>query len=191
MQKVLQLYVYLLESEPVIWRRVLLSPTTRLPRLHTVLQAVMGWENYHLHEFRSGFERFGPPDADDGYDARLQDETTVNVGRFLKEPGDSLTYEYDLGDSWLHAVVFETWHAPVPGRLYPVCTGGAQACPPEDAGGLHGYYHYLSVIADPTHEEYEELIGWRGGGFDPNRFDLARVNAALKPKGRGPGPKPV
>jgi hypothetical protein len=186
MQKILQIHVSLLESDPPIWRRVLLSSSTRLPRLHTILQVVMGWENYHLHEFRAATERYGPLGSEDPYDDRLQDEATVTVGRLLREPGDTLEYEYDFGDSWLHTLVLEKVQAPAPGLSYPVCIEGAQACPPEDAGGMHGYYHYLRVIVDPTHEEHQDLVNWRGPGFDPSAFSLPRINASLKSRARAP-----
>lgn len=39
--------------------------------------------------------------------------------------------------------------------------------------------HYLTVLADPTHEEHDHLSGWRGP-FDPKAFDLALVNAHLR-----------
>jgi hypothetical protein len=34
----------------------------RLDRLHQVIQAAMGWENYHLHVFSDGRTRYGVPD---------------------------------------------------------------------------------------------------------------------------------
>jgi hypothetical protein len=47
----------------------------------------------------------------------------------------------------------------------PVCLDGARACPPEDCGGIHGYEHLLSVLADPSHPEHREMRRWVGGGF--------------------------
>ncbi len=54
-----RLYVFLLDIAPPIWRRVELSSETSLAQLHKVLQAAMGWQDYHLHEFEIG-GRFRP-----------------------------------------------------------------------------------------------------------------------------------
>jgi hypothetical protein len=62
---------------------------------------------------------------------------------------------------------------------YPVCLAGKKACPPEDCGGVWGYYELLETIADPKHEDREEMLEWLGGEFDPDAFDLKEVNAML------------
>jgi hypothetical protein len=61
-----------------------------------------------------------------------------------------------------------------------VCMAGARACPPEDCGGVTGYYHLLEALADPEHEDHEILLEWVGGKFDPEAFDAATVDRALK-----------
>ena len=53
------------------------------------------------------------------------------------------------------------------------------ACPPEDVGGAPGYAEFLAAIAHPRHQRYEEYRAWRGGGFDPARFELEAVNQTL------------
>jgi hypothetical protein len=69
---------------------------------------------------------------------------------------------------------------PEPGVSYPRCTAGKRACPPEDCGGVWGYADFLEAIADPEHEQHEELLEWVGGEFDPEQFDVAEANAALR-----------
>jgi predicted RNase H-like HicB family nuclease len=34
------------------------------------------------------------------------------------------------------------------------------ACPPQDIGGLAGYYHFLQVMNDPKHPEHEDMLEW-------------------------------
>ena len=63
---------------------------------------------------------------------------------------------------------------------FAVCLDGANACPPEDCGGTSGYEELLEVLADPTHEAYKHYSSWAGRDFDPTKFDLAQVNAALQ-----------
>ena len=50
-EQVYQLKVKLAGIRPLIWRRFLVDGAITLADLHLVLQAVMGWENYHLYEF--------------------------------------------------------------------------------------------------------------------------------------------
>jgi len=57
-----QLRIELREILPPISRRFLVPGAIALPGLHRVIQEVMGWENYHLHNFRFGEKEYGVPD---------------------------------------------------------------------------------------------------------------------------------
>ncbi len=46
-----QLKVTLKESKPPIWRRIQVPGSITLVKLHQVMQVVMGWEDYHLHQY--------------------------------------------------------------------------------------------------------------------------------------------
>ena len=47
-------------------------------------------------------------------------------------------------------------------------------------GGIWGYADFLEAMADSAHEEHDEMLEWAGGEFDPERFDLYKVNKALR-----------
>ncbi|MGA2226674.1 MAG: plasmid pRiA4b ORF-3 family protein [Syntrophobacteraceae bacterium] len=49
------------------------------------------------------------------------------------------------------------------GVKYPRCIAGKRAFPPEDCGGVPGYYRVLEILGDPNHEEYKETINWAKG----------------------------
>ncbi|MBS3780649.1 MAG: plasmid pRiA4b ORF-3 family protein [Desulfovermiculus sp.] len=89
--------------------------------------------------------------------------------------------DYDFGDSWRHDVLFEGLLVKEKGARYPKCLGGERACPPEDCGGVSGYYELLDILKDPKHEEYEEMISWLKGHFknyhpyDPEVFKPEKV----------------
>ncbi len=61
---IFQIRLSLIGIEPPIWRRVLLPQDLVLPRLHAVLQVVMGWTNSHLHQFKVGDVCFAEPHQD-------------------------------------------------------------------------------------------------------------------------------
>ena len=108
------------------------------------------------------------------------DSRRTKLSKAVPHEKARLTYEYDFGDSWEHQILVEKIQPPHPGAQYPVCLAGKRACPPEDCGGICGYGELLEVIRDPTHEEYESMMEWLGGSFDPEEFDIARVNRWLQ-----------
>ena len=58
------LRVELHEIEPLIWRRIGVRTSITLPGLHAVIQAAMGWLDYHLWAFRVGHRRYSLSLAD-------------------------------------------------------------------------------------------------------------------------------
>ena len=175
---VYQLKVTLKDSKPPIWRRVEVADDITLAKLHRIIQAAMGWTDSHWHMFSLGRTSYGVPDPD--YDEDVRDARRYTSNQLLTEPKQKLSYEYDFGDSWTHEVLLEKVLPPEPGATYPRCTAGKRACPPEDCGGVWGYAEFVEAIADPKHEQHEELLEWVGGAFDPEQFDIAEANAALR-----------
>ena len=75
-----QLKVTLQDIQPPVGRRIKVWNDITLARLHTVLQIVMGWEDYHLHEFVIGHRIYSVPDADDDlYKRKVIDESRVRL----------------------------------------------------------------------------------------------------------------
>lgn len=133
-----RLKVTLNDIAPPIWRRLLVPSGVSLGELHVVLQEAMGWTNSHLHCFELGDRRLGMVGVEEDA-ADLEDERRTRLSTLLRREGDQLVYRYDYGDDWEHTVVLESF-APLNERLvYPLCVGGARACPPEDCGGPGGY----------------------------------------------------
>jgi len=108
-----------------------------------------------------------------------EDEDAVTLAEVCPKAKSKLIYEYDFGDGWEHTIEVQKILEPESGVEYPVCLGGKKACPPEDCGGIWGYYELLDAIADPKHDRHDELREWLGGEFDPDAFDLEEVNAVL------------
>jgi len=177
---VLTLRVTLADVEsPRVWREITVPAAFTLAQVHQTIQAAMGWEDSHLHEFRIGGRSYGmsgmefmgdAPETLDGAKHRLGD---------LVKAGDTFEYQYDFGDSWEHVVEVAARGAASPEILYPVCTAGEGACPPEDCGGTPGFADLKETMAGPPSTERDELIQWAGEEYDPEQFSLIRVNGRL------------
>jgi hypothetical protein len=170
---VYQLKVTLCDVRPAVWRRLLVPGRLTLARLHHVLQIAMGWEDSHLHAFRVGDATYGMAGLEGDLD--FEPEEKVRVSQVLPDQKARLVYEYDFGDSWEHDVVVEKV-LPAEAAPAPRCLDGRRACPPEDCGGVPGYQHLLKVLANPAHEEHEEMQEWAGEHFDAARFEVEEVN---------------
>ena len=176
-----QLKITLRHSKPSIWRRVVVRADMQLDRLHTVIQLVMGWTNSHLHQFMVGGAFYGVPDPDyDDFGTSMLNEKRYTVADLAPVPKKKFIYEYDFGDSWAHEILLEKVLPPDAVFKHPVCLAGANACPPEDCGGIHGYYSLLEAMADPNHEQHQELKEWLGGEWDATQFNLEEANDPLK-----------
>jgi len=173
--KAYQLKVTLRGTRPPIWRRLEVKSDTKLSTLHQILQVVMGWTDSHLHQFIAKGKYYGTPDPDFFVDR--ENERKVRLDQVLKKPKDRMVYEYDFGDSWEHEVVVEKVVPAEAGRgRYPLVTAGKRACPPEDCGGIPGYYRLLEVLGNPRHPEHQEMLEWCGEEYDPEGFDRQEVN---------------
>ena len=175
---VYQIKVTLRGSKPPIWRRVHVTSDTSLIQLHRILQRVMGWEGYHLHQFVVGGIMYG--DAEMMEDLDAVDEKTVTLDAIVRREKCKFIYEYDFGDGWDHEVLIEKILPLEDRKAYPICLMGKRACPPEDCGGIWGYREFLEAVQDPDHPEHDEMVEWVGGAFDPAAFDLEAVNAELQ-----------
>lgn len=176
--RVYQIKVTLRDTKPPIWRRVLLPGSTSLSRLHFILQAVMGWQNGHLHMFKVNEVEYGDPIQDPDNELGFLDEGRATMSQLALQPGASFEYVYDFGDTWDHLLQVEAVLPPDESGQLPRCTAGKRACPPEDVGGTGGYYVFLEAIQDPLHPEHENFLEW-SGSYDPEKFDLQTVNARL------------
>ena len=129
--EIYQLKVTLLGTMPPIWRRLLVPADLTLAQLHDVLQATMGWQDCHMHEFSAGHRHFGKPSPEDRLMGMqpVENERTVRLSNVLSRAGAKAMYTYDMGDSWEHGIVLEKRLPVDPGTAYPVCTDGERACP--------------------------------------------------------------
>ncbi|HID95704.1 MAG TPA: plasmid pRiA4b ORF-3 family protein [Candidatus Latescibacteria bacterium] len=178
--QVYQFKITLCGIRPPIWRRIQVPETYTFWDLHVAIQDVMGWADYHLHEFEMASPknrekvRIGIPEGD--FDREVLPGWEPKIADYFTQENKSADYVYDFGDDWEHKIELEKILPREKNVEYPICIKGKRACPPEDCGGIGGYYNLLEIIRDPNHEGYEEMIEWLGGEFDPEHFDVKGVS---------------
>ncbi len=179
-KKIYSLKITLKGAKPPIWRRVEV-PDCTLSQLHNIIQQAMGWQFSHLWMFMIGGDTYTEP-MDDPYGDEADDLVAgkYRLSQFAAAGVKKIEYQYDFGDSWDHTIAVEKSPDPDANAKYPRCVAGAGACPPEDCGGIWGYYHLLEVLANPKHAEHDDLSEWIGGAFDPDAFDVEAVNQRLR-----------
>ena len=178
---VFQFLIVLVGVDPLVWRRILVPGRYTFWDLHVAIQDAMGWQDYHLHEFKvldpASMEqvRIVIPFDDEPYEKETLPDYLTPISDYFVYDNEIALYTYDFGDGWRHVVAFEDWVQPEKGVQYPQCLSGERRCPPEDCGGPGGYGLFLEAIQDPEHEEHEEYLTWVGGEFDPEAFDPEQV----------------
>lgn len=172
----MRLLVELCHVTPRIWRQLIVPAAVPLDALHDILQVAFGWTNSHLHDFSVGDVRFGVADIED--ELLVVDERAAPLGAVALE-GSTLVYRYDFGDDWEHQIRIEAVEEPKTSSTRVVCLAGARRCPLEDCGGAPGYENLIRVLGDPNDEEHADLKRWAGRAFDPEKFELEKVNKQL------------
>lgn len=172
--------VFLYGIQPQIWRRFSIPKELTFAQFSDAIQAAMGWENKHPHEFRHGkgkrlVDVIGPIGLEDQVLGDFQDEAVLTVAEYIgkRRLPIRILYRYDFADEWIHEIVFEKRDD---GTGDPEILDGARACPPEDFGGT---FQYMQAL----HGEIE----WAHPGYDPEAFDPKSVDFTPRKKKRTPG----
>ncbi|GAA5494654.1 hypothetical protein Rhal01_00817 [Rubritalea halochordaticola] len=160
-----ELKVILYGIEPLIWREISVPAETTFGKLHKLLQAAMGWEDKHSHEFRHGKGRNLTSVVADGSDVAVikgedfKDENELTLKQLIgrKHFPFRMLYRYDFSDDWIHELNFQRKSE---GSGKCALIDGERNCPPEDCGGSHGYQNCADGVLE-----------WMDDDYDPSSFD--------------------
>lgn len=159
--------------QPKITRTFSISTSVNFLELSDAIQAAMGWENKHPHEFRHGkgkrlVDVIGPVGLQDQTLGDFQDELKITIADYMgrKRLPLRMLYRYDFADEWIHEVVFEKREE---GEGGPKMIAGERACPPEDFGGA---FQFMQALAGE--------IEWAHPGYEPEKFDIESVDFEAK-----------
>ena len=91
-----------LEQPALGWLARKVPTSITLKVLHDIIQAVMGWFDYHLWEFTIGKQKYGLPMDDEWETEPRIAAGKVRLRDVLKPRKTIIDYTYDFGDSWEH-----------------------------------------------------------------------------------------
>ena len=204
--KAYEIDVKLTDSNPLVWRKIMVPAGITFKRLHDTIQMAMGWQNAHLYEFRIeeaelsftiDEERYAEhkymkdlyankklTKEEDPYGfiarsirGKVQKANSSKIDSHL-EKHKHLDYMYDFGDDWAHSIDLIKIVDDYPFG-YPTILDGAGDCPPEDVGGFSGYEEFLKIWNDSTHPDYEHMRSWGESQYFET-FNQAKVNGWIK-----------
>jgi hypothetical protein len=181
--QVFQFRITLKYIEPKIYRVIQVPENYSFWDLHVAIQDVMGWVDYHLHEFivtdplTKKKIRIGIPTEEEFFVEKTIPGWKARIADCFSKRNKKAEYVYDFGDDWQHIIKLEKILPKGKEQSYPRCIAGERACPPEDCGSLPGYEDILEMLKnpDPDNEEYQERMEWLGGGYDPEHFEPNEV----------------
>lgn len=178
LNEIATLRIELKDTNPLIWRQVEVPTSITLKVLHDIIQITIGWFDYHLWEFTIGEQRYGlPMDADWGAEPRKQ-AAKVRLRDVLKTKSTVIDYVYDFGDYWEHRITVTDVRAGDPPTAYPRYIAGEGAGPPEDCGGIPGFYDLLAArndLDDPDHAEAVKYLN----DYAPDVIEKLPIKYAL------------
>ena len=171
-------------TDPPVWRRLLVPEQFTFLRMHNVIQAAFGWEDYHLFLFSPrGYDSWPQiiiPDPEDDFlfdKKNPLDAKKTKLSEIFSMPKQKYIYIYDFGDDWNHEIVLEKITEEK--LLRADCLDGRGACPPEDCGGFGGYENLKIIMNDPRDPEYKSMKEWLGlvgkQKWEAEKFDLEAV----------------
>jgi len=216
--KAYQIKIEFVDSEPKIWRRVVMPADATFNRLNDVIHNVTNFSSgyphgdYHLYEFdltednikvtndEEAFEEHkyfknnpqemkdkinSMPDKFDEFkkqtlqelETEIKKPSYIKIDKYLKKYSE-IDYVYDFGDYWQLKIIFEK---EIEGyeKGYPTLIDGANDAPPEDVGGLPGFYDFLEKYNDPEHPEHEFIKEW-AESQKYHEYDKEFINDLLK-----------
>src|SRR5690554_3761045 len=103
--------------------------------------------------------------------------TGLKIDDYL-EKYKNIRYNYDFGDDWwftikLEEIVDDYYFG------FPTLLDGAETAPPEDVGGIGGFYEFIEAYRNPKHSDHGNVNVWVKDWYF-REYDLNWINERLK-----------
>ena len=169
-------------SNPVINRKLIVPDDMNLSEFHHLIQRAMSWQNIHFYQFKIPGYRWTEEPNKGAIGSKMEQNLIAkdwSIARLIETTGTkNITYTYNFGDDWEHKISIGSIVKPQPRGFYPKLVEANGVCPPENCGGINGYYHLLKVLNDPNHLDHNDIKEWineLGRDFNPNEDVFPRL----------------
>lgn len=204
-----QLKIEIEQSQPLIWRRVLVPADLTFAGLHSVIQNCLNFQGHHHYTFNLPDENLKittDPEAHQLHQEYLskKEELEKVLGALgtsfarqqlealrtvVKNPEEAEIGPYLEKRGVLHYSydLEYPWELKIileetvsgEGLSYPQLLAGAESAPPEDVKGPSGFYQFLGAWQDPEHPDHGAARAW-GEGQGFREYDPQQVQERLK-----------
>ena len=200
--KAYEIKVTIKGSKPPIWRKIIIPAGINFMQLHNIIQVAFEWMNYHLYEFtfkdisdritndteacdeynyftsKEGKQRFKEMFGFCLIPSKTLYAKEVSIDEYFKRV-KKLIYVYDFGDWWEHTIeimnVIEDYE-----YEYPKVTKFRQISPPDDCGGIDGYYEFLEQYLDEENPEQASIAAWAYNQGYHDDYDIDEINKEME-----------
>ena len=170
-----QLYIWIHDIHPIIWRRILVCADSTIEDLHYTLQIAFGWEDLHLNVFHIHGQQYGV--YHDGGISFMTDPKRVKLSDFNFYHNERFRYEYDFGAGWVHEIRVEAFLETNDKYSYPYCQQGQCKAPPEDCGGAFAFMEQRDAAPRHLYDLFDEVIeAIENNDLDAIRDYLEEIN---------------
>lgn len=200
--KAYEIKVTIKNSKPPIWRKIIIPADINFMQLHNIIQTAFEWLNYHLYEFT--FKDFPERITNDTeaceeykyYSSKEGKRKMKDFWGYMPTPQKSLyakdipikeyfnkskkfNYIYDFGDWWEHSVEILNYYEDYT-ESCPAVIKFKQVSPPDDCGGIDGYYEFLEQYNDESNANHESIVEWAEQQGYSDNYDLEYINSEME-----------
>ncbi|KAK9807165.1 hypothetical protein WJX73_002991 [Symbiochloris irregularis] len=182
-----ELEIELEDSDPRIWRKIVIACGYPVKALHYAIRAAFEWNGLQTCIFLApGFSVQTASDLDTPWlkqaDAHNEDHFTIEQ-LFANEPPDVI-YQYSFTENYYHRIRLARHFTVEPGQNTTKCIAGEYAAPPEEVGGMDGFEDFKAAMAGPHDGDWKDMHRWYkaqafGHPWDPDLVDLDEINKYL------------
>ena len=169
-----------------VWRRLIVSESCTLEKLHRIIQTVFGWRD--SQDFRFTAENIPGENAKSGANPSFSVELDLGAAIKTLEAQNIIELLYEYGTKWtVRIMILSRYESP--GTKPVRCVAGAGASPPEFIGGPLKFRRVVSALEGGNDIERLGARQELGPEFISGEFDLDACNRSLNrdflAKGRG------